>query len=665
MSAPRAFFALCFLVSVSGCGSGDPEVSSREFIGPKDGLSSSCHPFRAEGACGVPFPSSFWMAEDPTTSTGYRLDLSSEIVGPSASTGNAFDNFRWNDRDGFSMATPIVVYFPEKLDPASLPSHADFQKSLSPTSATVLVDMETNERVAHFAELDLSADIEPTDRQPIMIRPARHLSPNHRYAVGITRSLKTLEGGTPETPVGFESALSGAKSSDQDVKKALDALPETLASLKAAGIDKKELLLAWDFRTASLEQSTKNVLSMRDQALAKVGEKGIGFTITSVEPDPSAELHKRIRGTFKVPSFLTNDDRSVAASKLVFGSDGKPAIQRDSDANFELDIPASAVEKGPFPLLVYGHGLLGGADEVSGSHVRKVCNDKHYVCIGTDWIGLSETEEAGIGASGAAIEAVQDINALPYVSDRLQQALVNFMALVRAARSIVQDPQALLPNGKSAISDPPEVVYYGISQGGIMGMSLMAYTPDIERGVLQVGGSAYSLMIQRSVNWNQFFPAVRNAYPDRVTQQLVMALWQSLFDDSEGSGTAWAQGKNPPLAGTTEKHLLMQIAVGDSQVTNLAAETQARTLGLPLLTPSAKDVWGLETTQGGADRAIAFWDLGREPPPATNATPTTDNDVHGDIRKHELNQQQTDTFLRTGKAENPCGGACSFPGWTP
>ncbi len=40
----------------------------------------------------------------------------------------------------------------------------------------------------------------------------------------------------------------------------------------------------------------------------------------------------------------------------------------------------------------------------------------------------------------------------------------------------------------------------------------------------------------------------------------------------------------------------MQIAVGDCQVSNLAAEIQARTIGLPLLSPSAKPAFGLEPT---------------------------------------------------------------------
>jgi hypothetical protein len=613
----------------------------------------------------VPYPSSVWSELDASTRTGQRLSLPAELISASASSEEPFDPSAWNRLDGFSLATPIVAWFPEKLDSSSLPSQLDFTQSLSPESATLIVDMQTNQLVAHFSELDESADIEPSARQPLMLRPATHLLPNHRYAVAVTRRLRALDGGAPARPPGFASALAGAKSSQPIAQKALASLPETLAALEAAGAKRDDLLLAWDFQTGSLEQITENVLSMRDQALAEVGDAGMGYAISSVESAPQPEIFKRVRGTFAVPSFLTNDDRSLPEAALVYGPDGKPLEQRVANANFELVIPASATTAGPYPLLVYGHGLLGGADEVSGSHVRRFCQEKGWICIGTDWIGLSESEATGVGASAAAVFAIKDINNFPWVGDRLQQAMVNFMALARAAKSICKDPQAALPSGASALAEPFVVQYYGISQGGIMGMSLLAYSPDISRGVLQVGGSAYSLMIQRSVNWNQFLPSIRNAYPDRIDQQLVIALWQPMFDRSEGSGTAWAQGKNPPLPGMSAKQVLMQIAVGDSQVANLAAEIQARTLDLSLLSPSAKPVWGLESAESGAPQAITFWDLGRTPPPLTNATPIEDNDVHGDIRKLPENQAQTDAFLRTGKVENTCGGACSFPGWQP
>lgn len=648
-----------------GCGDGETDEPQVGFRAPEDGLSSACHPLRSEGVCGLPFPSDTYLDADPSTSTGFRVHLVSELLPASQATEDPFDPSEHNRFDGFSPATPILAYFPEKLDAASLPSQADYDARVRAESATLLIDLSDGSLVPHFAELDLSADIEPSERQPLMIRPARHLRPSGHYGVAITRSLRTLEGDVPARPLGFAQVLAGAQSADAREQKALDGARNVLKALGPHGVPSDDVLLAWDFHTSSLEAMTRNVLTMRDRALKAAGETGLGFTIDSVEDAPNAEIWKRIRGTFTVPSFLDENDRTQPDTRLTLDDDGLPKIHENAEYPFELVIPATAPAQGPYPLLVYGHGLLGAADQVSSGHVRRFCNDKGYVCIGTDWIGLSEHEEGGIGQSNAAWLAVQDINRFRYVGHRLQQSIVNFMVLSRTAKAILADPKARMPGDQIAATGLDHPLYYGISQGGIMGASLIAYSPDIERGVVQVGGSAYSLMIQRSVNWVQFFPAIRNAYPDRVDQQLLMALWQPPFDQSEGSGTAWAQGVHPPLPGTKEKRLLSQIAVGDSQVANLAAEIQARTLELPLLTPSAKDVWGLETTTGGETSAISFWDLERAPPPTTNATPASDNDVHGDVRSLPENQTQTDVFLRTGKVENTCSGPCSFPGFQP
>ncbi len=675
-SALRWVSLLCLLAV--GCGSDRDAEGPGAFTLPDDGLPASCHPFRSPGACAVPFPSSHFLVDDPETPTGKRVALASEQIAAGADiTGDKqndpFDPARWNAFDGFSVATPIVAWFPEKLDVGSLPSVENFDESLEASSATLVIDMETNELQAHFAELDVSADIEPSDRQALLLRLARHLRPDRRYGVAITRSLRTLDGATPSRPPGFESALRGKKSEDAEVQRAVAALGDVLASFATVGVREDDLLLAWDLHTASLAATTENVLTMRDAAMEQLGPEGTGYTLDIVEKDGWAEVHKWVRGTFEVPSFLSHDDGSRPDVELVLGPDGRPVIQRVANYVFELIIPKNATTtKKPMPLLVYGHGLLGTPlDGVSGT-LRRFCNDRGWVCIGSQFIGLSEAEQGSIdphtGQAGnaAALDAIKNVNALWWVADRMQQAHINTMAMTRTAKRILADAATFVepedgtpPFSALDASVPP--VYYGISQGGIFGAPLLAYSQDLNRGVLHVGGSGFSVFVQRSVNWNQFFPGIRNGYPDRLDQQIVIALWQPAFDLAEGAGTAWAQGVHDRLRGTDPKELLFTFAVGDSQVPNVGSDSQIRTLDLPLLAPSAVEVWGARTTSGGDSNVAVYFDMKRELPPSTNATPLTDNDVHGDVRSIPAHVEMTDTFLRTGKVSNTCGGACSFP----
>lgn len=651
------------LVSVACGADADRADPPPVYEAPGDGLPDACHPLRTAGACSTPFPSAHFLRADSSTATGYRVALAPAAM-PASAAGGPLTVEPWNRLDGFSPATPIVAWFPERIDVGTLPQQDALAGSVEASSATLLLDLDSGALVPHFAELDMSADIGDEERQPMMIRPARHLTPATRYAVAITTRVRAVGGAAPTSPDGFQQALRGATSPDAAVSATLADAREAAAAFGARGVPSEELLLAWTFRTASLGAITAPVLAMRDAALAAAGESGSGYVIESVEDAPRPDVAKRVRGTYTVTSFLTTDSRTEAETALQRDASGAPLARGPGQFPFDLIIPARATSSPAMPLLIYGHGLLGSALDGFSGHVRQFCNDKGWVCIGTDFIGLSEAEAAGVGANAAALEAIKDVGKLPWITDRMQQALVNTMVLVRAARAILADPRTFVdaPGGARSAHDPAlPTQYYGISQGGIFGASFLGYSPDVARGVLQVGGSGFSLFVQRSVNWNEFFPAIRNGYPDRVDQQVVLALWQALFDQAEGAGTAWAQGEHEPLPGVPRKALLFQIAVGDSQVPNLGSEIQARTLGTPLLTPSARAVWGLEETAGGGDLAMVYWDLQRTPPPATNETPLGDNDVHGDIRKLPENQLQTDTFLRTGRVDATCSGPCVFP----
>ena len=62
------------------------------------------------------------------------------------------------------------------------------------------------------------------------------------------------------------------------------------AALEEAGVPRDELVLAWDFVTASDESLTADMLAMRDQALPAMGEAGanLGFTADGGRGQPGA-----------------------------------------------------------------------------------------------------------------------------------------------------------------------------------------------------------------------------------------------------------------------------------------------------------------------------------------------------------------------------------------
>jgi dienelactone hydrolase len=660
---------LLLLGVVLGCGSSSSSDAGVPTPSIEDGLPSSCNPLRTPGICLLPWPNAIYLSADATSATGYRVALDADTLPVSAVSKAPLDTTRWNAADGFSPAGPILTYFAEPIDPGSLVPEANIAASLAPGAATVIVDMTTRARVAHFSGVDENAT-HPGDHQAIIVTPAARLLPDRRYAVAITSSIRTTTGGTPASPPLFAAIAAGSPPADALAKAEAARMPDVLAALGEAGVPRAEIVEAWDFITGSDDYLTSHVLSMRDQGLAKVGPNGAGYAITEVDDDLDGEVLRRILGTFTVPQFIDNADESKPEAELTFDAQGNPILLGTYQAPFTIIVPAVAATQGPLPVVVYGHGIFGNGEEelgdASGSYVQDLANLEGYVVVATDWIGLSSHEDpVDPGSNGALGDVLTDMNDLPWMTDRLQQALVNTMVLERTMVGRIVDDAAMTVTGVAGgakVADPSRVFYYGVSLGGIMGMSFMGYDPDVLRGALDVGGSFWSTLFDRSVDWRLADVLLQGAYPDALQTQILLALMQAQFDFSDPATVA-PHVIAAPLAGVPKKQILLQMGLGDADVPNIAAEMTARTVGLPLLRAPVTTPYGLDEASGPLPSAFTTWNVNAPPvPPSTNQTPSADNQTHEAIRRIPEVESQIATFLATGQVVDTCGGKpCVFP----
>jgi hypothetical protein len=443
-------------------------------------------------------------------------------------------------------------------------------------------------------------------------------------------------------------------------------MPAIVASLEAAGVKKSDLVVAWDFVTGSDDALTGHVLSMRDQALASLGGGGGGYTIPSagVENDFDAATLRRIRGTFTVPQFLDNADESKPEAQLVFDAAGLPKMVGSYQAPFTIIIPRAATTKAPLPIVLYGHGIFGSGEGelggAGGSYLQDFANQAGVVVIATDWIGLSSHENPLVnGNNGALTSVLSDFSQLPWLTDRLQQAIVNNIVLQRTARSsIAQDPAMTVSGvaGGQPVADPSRVYYYGVSLGGVMGMSFMGYDPDIVLGALGDGGGFFSALLPRSYAWAAAGALVPEYYPDKLDVQLLIQLAQMQFDYSDPATVA-PYVLQAPLHGTPKKQLLEYMGLHDMLVANVTTEMIARTAGLPLLTPDVVVPWGMTPTPGPLPSALTTWDVNpMQRPSDTNQTPSQFNVVHNAIRWIPQVEKQVEQFWATKSVVDTCGG---------
>jgi hypothetical protein len=233
---------------------------------------------------------------------------------------------------------------------------------------------------------------------------------------------------------------------------------------------------------------------------------------------------------------------------------------------------------------------------------------------------------------------------------------------------IAADPA--LSFGGQGRADPGKIYYLGISNGGVQGGTFLALTPDIRRGVLNVPGAAWSLMLERSFVFKSFIDIVKAEFPSPLDRQIVIALVQVVFDPTDPINFA-LHAVNDPL-GTPAKTILIQESYGDALVPNLATETLARTMGLPGLAPLVSPVYGItEAASPLSGSGFTIFNTNPTPMPGdTNVPMNSDNIAHEGCRRLiGAVEQMKEFFKPDGRVVQTCDGACD-PGsdyvpWAP
>jgi hypothetical protein len=434
---------------------------------------------------------------------------------------------------------------------------------------------------------------------------------------------------------------------------------------------------------------------MRDDAFAALGETDLGdqrvdgvaprFQVTQVTdftPAQNPEMAREVKGTVSVPCYLRPS--CAPGGRFELDADGLPTADGTWDANFDCVIPRSALEQPARPA-VYGHGLFGSAAEVHSGRLQAFANTYGFVLCATDEIGMSTSDLP------TTIGILQDLSGFPKLADRVQQGLLDELYLGRA----MLHPDGL--GGSAAFRvdgtlDTPSVIdtsrlyYNGSSQGGIWGGALTALAPDFTRASLNVPAMNYSLLLSRSIDFDEFAAVLFPSYPDELARPLIMSMIQMLWDRGDPNGYAHRMTTDP-LPDTPPHQVLLNVAFGDHQVSNFATDVEARTIGasahVPVLDPGRwPDVdvlWNVPPIAHYpyTGSAVFYWDIGPvrqdpvlgtigvPPPPLENVPNRAGEDPHGAPRGAPDAELLISQFLSpAGAITDVCGGeACHAGGW--
>lgn len=638
---------LIHITALSVCACGDNTTSGVE-IRILD-TPAACNPLGG-AECMTPWPASIYATDDATSATGRALDIPEGAL-ISNNIEQKVDPALYNGRNGFSPAAPMLIAFDSGMSPDGLVGSDNIPASITDASPTVLLDMQTGERVYHFAELDSAADNWP-EKQGLIIRPAARLVENRRYAVALRTSLTAADGSALAIPEGFAAILDDTPTDHALLERVRPRYQAIFDALNAAGVPRDDLLVAWDFTTATDESINRDVLAARNAAIPLMGEAGANLTyeVTGTELHGHPGIRRYKFGTFDAPLLLTNGGAYNASTRLLRNPQtGLPITDGTYRVPFWSMVPDCAYEaEQPVPIMLYGHGLFGSGAHATGGDVAPAITAMCMVVVGTDMRGMSDRDLASIAAQ------LHDLNNIA-VFEQMVQGIINHVALQHIVRGPMAETLLVDEQGKSIV-DPTNVVYYGLSQGHIMGSTFVAYDTFIERAVLGAGGANYSLMLERSINWPRYRQLLQGAYQNPLKQLLALHLMQMMWDATEAAGSANVL-LTGDIPGTPPKQVLLHMGHADEQVPNLATAWQVRTLGIPLLAPAPYDIFGISTEEGPLSNGLVIWHDGVADPPVGNV-PADDTDSHYVMRGHAAVYRQMAEFYATGNIVHTCEGPC-------
>jgi hypothetical protein len=351
---------------------------------------------------------------------------------------------------------------------------------------------------------------------------------------------------------------------------------------------------------------------------------------------------------------------------------------------FRAVVPPSVRDgfAGAHPVL-FGHGFFGGQGEMTNGTTPRLLDAAYGVGFAIDWWGMSSADVGFVvaGVGGNVSESL-------LFGERVPQAMANWLSLTVALQGPMKD--AVDPRGRVAFrrsqdATAPDVhvdgggnsnagaVFYddedgldwvGISQGHILGATHAALNPYLHRIVLQVGGCAFSHMMARAAPFKQYLALLDVALDDRLMNQTVIATYQRGFDRFDPAQYArYLLAEDLPFgppSGRERKQVLLQIGTGDHQVPNFASYLHARALGIPVITPSARDVPLVDTAAAPVSGSGLFvFDVGDDESFYDDAQPAqVSTESHEALRRTAEVRTQIRAFFDDGVIENPCDGPC-------
>ncbi len=609
----------------------------------------NCDPLIAE-VCALPWPNDFFTESCNTSVTGLKLAVHSRVL-PITRGGAHINPTSLNKLDGFSTSAPILFYM-DGLSMHGFPNPLSIEDSVTASSASWLLDTSTGEPVPHFVQLD----IDDPEIYLAVMQPAVPLAHGTRYVVGVVGARHVVSGNIlPQTP-GFSALVDASYDSETENARAKRFKAEVFPLLEKVGVSPSSLQLAFDFTTISADTQLGLIKNMRSHAMAEHSASNVKV----LSSDEDANGFRTIWATITVPAYVDYYSRNGLLSPC-----GQRLVEGYSDLACELveegvliRIPPSVLSgKVPLTTLVqFGHTLFWSrAEMLYTDFLDKMSNDNGWIMAATDWKGMSVGD---LPTVARMLLSENVVNSFANMMNNLGQAFAVgdlLMSHLRESWMVYTSTQTRLVDGEKA----PVSCFYGISEGGILGAAYTSFNSEFSRSVLTECGSPFALLLPRSKDWNPYLSILKLDLANAIDVQLLIVLWQSHWDAADAGG--WLAAPREEGSAT---RVLIQVGLGDAEVSNLGSMVLARAFNAAAIPPLNQSIFGIpfaivdsyhsdQYCSGNIVKLYNFsvtaWPKGRN---TSIVAGVEDNHVHFRLRNDSNAQHDVVDFISTGCIES-------------
>jgi len=645
--------------------------------------SEGCDPLVNE-ACILPYPSDLYMVDDPTTFTGHRIQYSKEAF-PTTRLGKV-DPYRFNMMDGYSTSAPALFSFNENVSISNLIPWNNIGAYLLDNATTVLLNSETGEKVAHFVDrdaFDLNFGHPRLEPDLLILQPGHILEFNTTYIIGVRNLISEGSGDFVQPSPAFKalrdhqsfgSVLEDLGLPEQRVRKYNEFV---FPKLKLAGFQREELQLAFYFTTTSREESLGRFEYMRDKTMEEMDPLGPSkFEIIRVDSNScpsdepisnhtSSHIAKVIHGYFMTTNWLLHPGpgpksfmtMTVGDTSPSVGIKGMPFKNGLAKVNFMIQIPCSLYksQKPASMILQYGHGLFGSRRESEDHYLQALADRYGWIIVATDWTGMAKYDV--LSALRMFMGRIDEFAAMP---ERTQQGFLNKALMIRLIRGHLAAHVDFQIPGKSQsfVSNTTKISYYGNSQGSVVGGGYFGSSKELSRATLGVPGCPFALVLTRSKDFAPYHMFLKFQLFNQRDARIYISIIQQLWDPGESAGWMHSTRDNN-WNGYPKKHVLLQAAIGDAQVSVVSGEFMARSFKCNTIHPQYAPVYGIpERVAPFSGNGFVEWKYDDVPPTPFMDTPPLRGDTHECPRRERRGQDQMHDFFMQEEVTQHCAGVC-------